>query len=46
MAQNREEGQSTAMRRAPTKAYDKAYFDRLDGCPIQGGVLAPLRGRF
>lgn len=28
MAQNCEEGQSAAMRRAPTKAYDKAYFER------------------
>ena len=30
----------------PTLVHDKAYFDRLDGCPIQGGVLTPLRDRF
>ena len=30
----------------PTLVHDTAYFDRLDDCPIQGGVLAPLRDRF
>ena len=30
----------------PTLVHDTAFFDRLDDCPIQGGVLAPLRNRF
>ena len=30
----------------PTLVHDTAYFDRLDDCPIHGGVLAPLRNRF
>jgi hypothetical protein len=30
----------------PTLVHDKAYFDRLDDCPIHGGVLTPLRDRF
>ena len=30
----------------PTLVHDPAYFDRLDDCPIHGGVLAPLRNRF
>ena len=30
----------------PTLVHDTAFFDRLDDCPIHGGVLAPLRNRF
>ena len=30
----------------PTIDHDTAFFDLLDGAPIQGGVLAPLRERF
>ena len=30
----------------PSIEHDKAFFDRLDDCPIHGGVLNPLRGRF
>jgi 5-methylthioadenosine/S-adenosylhomocysteine deaminase len=30
----------------PTLVHDAAFFDRLDDCPIHGGVLAPLRDRF
>lgn len=30
----------------PTLVHDSAYFDRLDNCPIHGGVLAPLRDWF
>ena len=30
----------------PALEHDKAFFDLLDTSPIQGGVLAPLRGRF
>jgi len=30
----------------PTLVHDSAYFDRIDDCPIQGGVLASLRNRF
>jgi len=30
----------------PTLVHDTAYFDRLDKCLIQGGVLAPLRKWF
>lgn len=30
----------------PTLVHDTAFFDRLDSCPIHGGVLVPLRNRF
>ena len=30
----------------PTLVHDEAFFDRLDDCPIHGGVLASLRDRF
>jgi 5-methylthioadenosine/S-adenosylhomocysteine deaminase len=30
----------------PSLVHDKAFFDQLAGCPIQGGVLDPLRDRF
>jgi cytosine/adenosine deaminase-related metal-dependent hydrolase len=30
----------------PTLVHDTAFFDRLDQCPIHGGVLSPLRNRF
>src|SRR3954451_15049461 len=30
----------------PTLVHDDAFFDRLEDCPIQGGLLDPLRDRF
>jgi hypothetical protein len=30
----------------PALTHDRAWFDDLDGCPIHGGVLSPLRKRF
>ena len=30
----------------PTLVHDDAFFDRLHDCPIQGGVLDPVRDRF
>lgn len=30
----------------PSLVHDAAFFDQLDGSPIQGGVLAPLRNLF
>lgn len=30
----------------PTLVHDRAFFDRLDDCPIHGGVLGPLRDWF
>ena len=30
----------------PTLVHDTTFFDQLDDCPIQGGILAPLRRRF
>ena len=30
----------------PSLVHDAAFFDQLDGCPIHGGVLSPLRNRY